>query len=662
MDVYFIIALVLASPGILIVNIKYRRRYAGFLHSLLTVLTLYWSWESAGSFKPYTLELPFTFWGASPNLIIDRLAIFFIVLVNLTVMLGFVYSKGYLKPYETTKPKHLISSHYLAYFWLHLSMLLVPMVREGMMFLLVWELMSLSSFVLVIFEGEHYNTLKAGINYLIQMHVGMVFILLGFLIAYKTTGIFGFDAIGPYLSGKNNFWLFLLFFIGFGLKAGFIPLHTWLPEAHPAAPSHVSGIMSGVMIKMGIYGIIRVIIQLSDSFMAIGVFLLIISLISTIMGLLFAIVQKDLKRILAFSSIENIGIIGIGLSLGLIGFALKNNVLSILGYTGALLHILNHAVLKSLLFFSAGSVYHATHTRNIENLGGLIKHIPQTAFFFLIGIIGLSGLPPLNGFISEYIMYLGMFKSLPDSNLIISVLLLTSIILLTFTGGLAFFCFSRVFGVVFLGQKRSDSKHEIKECSSSMRNTMLFGSILAIGIGLFPLLFVKPVCKTVGLVFNLEYTDVFRGQLLENLKIIGSFGFFIVLVTSGLLYLRFRRQKLVETSEHVTWGCGYTNGDAKHQYTGSSFSENLSWLAKPVLGIRKKTKTFEENEIFPESKTFYIQSVDFIKVKVLDPLVIRFGKQMKSLAVFQTGQIQHYILYAFAFIMFIFILTYFNLI
>lgn len=260
--------------------------------------------------------------------------------------------------------------HFFNFLWLHISMLLVVIVRDGIAFLMIWEIMSLSSFFLVIFETEKKETIKIGINYLIQMHVGIVFLMIAFIVAYvQTNAEFSFDGLSVYFASHNPFWLFILFFVGFGIKAGFIPLHSWLPHAHPAAPSHVSGVMSGVMIKMGIYGIMRVLLNIPDDLFNIGLFVLIVSLATGLIGISLAIVQKDSKKILAYSSIENIGIIGIGIGLGVIGIAQNLPALAVLGFGGGILHILNHSLFKSLLFYSVGSVYKQTHTRNIEQLG-----------------------------------------------------------------------------------------------------------------------------------------------------------------------------------------------------------------------------------------------------------------------------------------------------
>jgi len=345
------------------------------------------------------------------DFVIDRLSAFFVLVVNFTALTGLLYARGYLKPYLALKNPLRFSIHYLAYLWLYFSMIMVVMLRDGLSFLIVWEIMALSSFLLVIFDAEERSIMKTGISYLIQMHFGLIFIMIAFLLVNKATGSMSFDALGSYFASHSNILLFILFFIGFAIKAGFIPLHTWLPQAHPAAPSHVSGVMSGVMIKMGIYGIMRVLMSVQYDLFVIGIIILAISLISGILGVMMAIVQHDLKKLLAYHSIENIGIIGIGIGLGVIGMANENTALSLLGFSGALLHVLNHSLFKSLLFYNAGSVYLSTHTRNIEHLGGLMKKMPWTASYFLIGSLSICGLPPFNGFISEYLIYLGMFKS-----------------------------------------------------------------------------------------------------------------------------------------------------------------------------------------------------------------------------------------------------------
>src|ERR1022692_4873662 len=290
---------------------------------------------------------------------IDGLSSWFIIIINFTCINGAFYGIGYMKPYDAQKAN--LSMHWVLFLLFQSSMIWVCMLQNGLAFLIAWELMSLSSFLLVIFEHNNKATLQAGINYLVQMHIGVLFLASAFIWVYCSQGSFEFSAIEKFFSSNPNLWLFLLFFIGFGIKAGFIPLHTWLPQAHPAAPSHISGIMSGVIVKLGIYGIFRIIFLLRQDYNVIGEMIIILSVVTGIYGILNAAVQRDFKRMLAYCTIENIGIIGIGIGLGLIGIANLNPLMIILGFGGALLHTLNHSLFKSLLFFTAGSVYQQTH-------------------------------------------------------------------------------------------------------------------------------------------------------------------------------------------------------------------------------------------------------------------------------------------------------------
>ncbi len=496
--IFFLSILVFFVPR----SLKYF--YSLFLLAGSVALTSIWSYRLlAGAAQVLEIPLNLLFIQTSFILTIDRLSAFFILVVNITVFTGFLYARGYLEPYLKSKNALRFSIHYFSYIWLYLSMLMVVMFRDGLSFLIAWEIMALSSFFLVIFDAEDRTILKTGISYLIQMHVGMLFILIAFLLLEKATGEMSFDALGAYFSSHSNIPLFILFFIGFGIKAGFIPLHTWLPEAHPAAPSHVSGVMSGVMIKMGIYGILRVLVPVQSDLLLIGIIILIISLISGVLGVMMAIVQHDLKRLLAYHSIENIGIIGIGIGLGMIGLATGNAMLALLGLAGGLLHVLNHSLFKSLLFFNAGSVYKATHTRNIEHLGGLMKKMPYTALLFLVGSLAICGLPPFNGFISEYLIYMGMFKSLSAANLYQSILILGTIVGLSLIGGLAVFCFTKAFGIAFLGEPRSEHASGAKEVGKNMIFPQYITVAFILIIGLGSVLVVKPVFSIVAQTFGL---------------------------------------------------------------------------------------------------------------------------------------------------------------
>lgn len=591
----------------------------------------------------------------------DSLSGFFILIINFTTLTAFLFAGGYLKSYYEKQTSLRWSIHLWAFMWLYFSMILVVVLHDGFSFLVVWELMAVSSFLLVIFEADDRKVLKTGINYLIQMHLGLLFLLVAFLIAGRDTGVIGFDGLKTYFSSHSNILVFSLFFIGFGIKAGFIPLHTWLPEAHPAAPSPVSGLMSGVMIKMGIYGILRVVFAIQSDIFVIGLVILGFSLFSGIMGVMMAIVQHDLKRLLAYHSIENIGIIGIGIGLGVLGMATGNNILAILGFTGGLLHILNHSLFKSLLFFNAGSVYQATHTRNIDQLGGLAKKMPFTAAFFLIGSLAICGLPPFNGFISEFLIYLGMFKSFPESSLYFSILLLISLIGLTLIGGLAIFCFTKAFGIVFLGQARSSQAEGAQEVSRSMLFPSILASAAIMAIGLASALFVKPVMNITSELTGIALPELFTADLIQTLSRISMVGgLFIGLVVIIAAWRYFHLQKRIVT-KGPTWGCGYTAGDEKQQYTATSWADNFSSLANPVLGTKKQEIPIRENDLFPKKRSFETHPRDLFKAGLIEKPVDFLLNIFKKIAFMQTGQIQHYILYAFLFMLLILLLTMFKI-
>jgi formate hydrogenlyase subunit 3/multisubunit Na+/H+ antiporter MnhD subunit len=641
----------------------YKYSFALFLLSGAVVLSSVWSVKMLSgilSVSEIMIRLPVS--KHSLVLTIDPLSAFFIIVVNITVLIGFLYARGYLKPYYPKKNSVDFSIHYFSYLWLYLSMIMVVMIRDGLSFLIVWEIMALSSFLLVIFDAEVRSVLKTGVNYLIQMHIGMFFILIAFLIVDKATGQMSFNSLELYFSNHSGFLLFMLFFIGFGIKAGFVPMHTWLPQAHPAAPSHVSGVMSGVMIKIGIYGILRVLVSVQSDLLLIGIVILVISLISGVLGVMMAIVQHNLKRLLAYHSIENIGIIGIGIGLGVIGLATDNTALSLLGFSGGLLHVLNHSLFKSLLFFNAGSVYHATHTQNIEHLGGLMKKMPYTALLFLIGSLAICGLPPFNGFISEYLIYIGMFKSLSVANLYQSILVLGTITGLSLIGGLAIFCFTKAFGIVFLGEPRSENAALAREVSKGMIYPQLFTVAFIVLIGIASVLFVKPVFAIIAQAFKLSDIAALTYPAIKNLSQISILcGVFVVTVILLLVYRNFHL-KTKPVSYGPTWGCGYTAVTSKQQYTATSYAYNYNHLAKPILQTKKIMKDIREDEIFPGERTFESHSDDIFRRIFIDKPVDWVSGLLKKIAIMQTGQIQHYILYAFVFMLLVFILTFFNLI
>ena len=628
----------------------------------LAGITGYWSVDVLIHGTVFERELLISFWGSPLEIKVDSLSAFFILVLNFTLLTGSIYSKGYLKPYINEKNHAEFGLHYFSLVWLHISMLLVCMLREGLAFLVVWEMMSVFSFLLVIFESEKKETVKAGINFLLQMHIGFVFIMAGFIYAYVQTGAaFSFDGLSVYFEEHHPLPLFLLFFVGFGIKAGFIPFHTWLPHAHPAAPSHISGIMSGVIIKMGIYGILRVLTYIHTDLLIIGIFILVVSLISGLLGVMYAIMQHDLKKLLAYHSIENIGIIGIGIGIGLIGIAKDLPILAVLGFAGGILHVLNHSLFKSLLFYSAGSVYMRTHTRHLEHLGGLIKKMPKTAFLFLLGALAICGLPPFNGFVSEFLIYSGLFKGLQTPSLQTNFIILGTAIGLTLIGGLAIFCFTKVFSIVFLGTPRSGAPEKAKEVDGSMILPKILAGIMIVAIGIYPVFFVKMVGNVVGLYVR----DI--SLIIQNISYMSKISYsslvFLLLITI-LWFIRRAQQKRVPIEHGPTWGCAYSGANpAVHQYTATSFANNYRELAPPfIIKADKHFESLKEEEIFPQPRSFKTKTGDMIEENMIEKPIRKIIKWMEKAAIFQTGNLQHYIMYAFMFMGLMFWLTIFHII
>ncbi len=582
---------------------------------------------------------------------IDALSAWFILTINFTFITGAIYGFNYMRAYRDRKGD--ITLHCIAYIIAHFTLLGICSVQNGFTFLLLWELMAISVFILVIFDHHKPETIKAGINYLVQSHISIVFLMLGFIyVAYKTDS-YGFDAIAEF-SGKQSTLagtaLFLFFFIGFAIKAGFVPFHTWLPYAHPAAPSHVSGIMSGVLIKIGIYGILRMLLLIKTDYTTIGYFILAISLVTGVYGVMLATIQHDLKKLLAYHSIENIGIIGIGIGIGCIGLGSTNKWMAILGFSGALLHTLNHSLFKSLLFFSAGNVLQAAHTVNIEKLGGIIRKMPRTALLFLIAAIAICGLPPLNGFVSEFLIFGGLYNWLYSADLLSLLAIVFSIGGLVLIGGLAVLCFTKAFSIVFLGTQRNESIPEINEKGFWQLFPMFIIASFMLMIGLFPSFFINVLQRPVNLfthhiLFNM---DLIKVGAIDSLRIINWMFFafigFILLLLLLRKYISGRR--IVETGP--TWACAYNAPGAKFQYTASSFVKSYAKLAKPILDIEKKE--LEISEVFPPEKHYKTDSYDKIERYFMDKPLSLLNRIIDLFLFLQNGHLQRYILYGIIFI------------
>lgn len=582
---------------------------------------------------------------------VDALSGLFILIINFTILTGAFYGLQYMKAYRTQKAN--LSLHCISFILVQSSLIGICSLQNSIAFLIAWEIMALSSFILIIFEHNKRETLDAGINFLIQSHICIMFLTLGFIWVALKMNSYDFHAIATFSSSNSlltGVALFLCFFAAFAIKAGFVPFHTWLPYAHPAAPSHVSGIMSGVIIKIGIYGILRMLLLIKTDYLVIGYIILFISLLSGIYGVMLAIVQHNLKRLLAYHSIENIGIIGIGIGLGCIGIGKGNSLLATLGFAGALLHVFNHSLFKSLLFYGAGNVYQSTHTMDIEKLGGLSKLMPQTSFLFLIASLAICGLPPFNGFVSEFLIYNGMFSSLQGSDKALLSWIVCGLFGLSLIGGLAMLCFTKAFGTVFLGTARHHLHHSPKESGLGKLVPMYVVVLLIVAIGLFPQFFIQAFSRPVAL-FTKNASGIFSNGKLpisDTLSMIGicSAGF---LLLTGLIYFIRKRVTINKPQNiNITWGCGYVGSTEKMQYTASSFIRAYRKLAEPLLSIRRKKK--EIKGIFPEKGGQQTHPYDKAEEWFIDYPLQLLKNVFNRFTFLQNGNLQSYILYGIVFI------------
>ena len=653
MSNYFIGIIIFMASGFLarLILPKYKVQFLSMLCALASFFLMEPALEvlSSGKILSQTFNFNHIFGGVT--FAIDSLSAFFILVITLMSLISIFYSKGYLAHY--IEQNKCLNSHLVFLPMLVASMLLVVTCENALMFLVCWELMSLSSFFLVIFEGEKKEVLKAGIKYLVFMHISVLFIIISFALLALNSGSFEFGEFAKILHNNAHLanLVFIFAFIGFGTKAGFVPFHNWLPDAHPAAPSHVSAIMSGVMIKTGIYGILRVLALIATPTEFIGYLVLVVSVVSALYGVLYAIGQHDLKRLLAYHSIENIGIIGIGVGVGVLGLVWNNPLVATVGFAGGILHILNHSIFKELLFLSAGNVYIKTHTKNIEILGGLIKSMPASAILFLIASIAICGLPPFNGFVSEFLIYISMFKGLGEHNFFSLLTLLFSIASLALVGTMAILCFTKAFSIIFLGAPRSDEAGQVKEdVENSMIIPMSALAFLTLLIGLFP---------RQAFEFVIKPTQVFvscpQQAYLETTTILQTvshyaFAFICAVVILVVLKLILTRGKV---QIHNTWGCGYNRGNCRMQYSASSYANPFLAMLKPLF--KKVLDVEKPRKLFPKKAHFNSHIDDIEEAYLINPLVKFDEWFLSKFESMQSGNIQSYIKYGMIFLVIILI-------
>ena len=570
---------------------------------------------------------------------IDALSAFFLLPIFGLSALAAIYGAEYMRAYRDGK------SAGLSWFFFDLlvaSMAMVVVARNAVLFLVAWEVMALASFFLVTFQDEEESVRSAGWTYLVATHLGSACLLALFILLGRGTGSLDFDR---FTAASGVGLLFILAMVGFGSKAGFMPFHVWLPEAHPAAPSHVSAVMSGVMIKTGIYGLVRTLTFLGPLPAWAGWLLIGVGVTSGVLGVLFALAQHDLKRLLAYSSVENMGIIALGLGLGLIGLRVGSTSLAVLGFAGGLLHVFNHALFKGLLFLGAGSVLHATGTRDLEELGGLLKRMPWTGLTFLTGAMAISGLPPLNGFVSEFLLYLGAFgavASLASGAAVPALVVIAGLVLI---GGLALACFTKAFGVVFLGAPRGRHTARAHEAGPLMRISMQTLAAGCLLIGMFAPMVVRALAPLLEQVTRLPPDRV----RLELTHATGPLGWVTVcalgLIALATVLTALRRGALSRRSVDLatTWDCGYGQPGPRMQYTASSFAQPLTDLFRPLLGTRP-TASLPQG-LFPRAASFSTDTPDLYRERLYRPIFGGIARTLSAFRWLQHGRVQLYVLY-----------------
>lgn len=589
---------------------------------------------------------------------IDALSAFFVFIISLITLFSTIYGVGYIKHYYK---KYSIGALGFFYNLFIVGMLVVVTASNGLFFLIAWEIMSIASYFLVIYDRNDKNNIKAGFLYLVMTHIGTAFIILAFLLMYKFTGSFDFASISAasaLIPSLIKDVIFILALIGFGTKSGIIPFHIWLPSAHPAAPSHVSALMSGVMIKTGIYMMIRVFLGVFQSVpLWWGVVVLVIGSVSALLGVLYALTEHDIKRLLAYHSIENIGIILLGLGSSLVFASFGNTALALFGLGAALFHTLNHATFKSLLFLSAGSVINQTHTRNMEECGGLIKHMPQTALFFLVGSMAISALPPFNGFFSEWMTFQMLLQGILAAGIFVKTVFVLAVIALAITGGLALACFVKAFGVIFLARPRSEEMIKAKESSKSLIVGMGSLATLCLFFGVFSG-YIGSLLTKIGSNLSVLGTNTSSvimpfGSSVSAPKDFGSISapaiFFslilAIIVITLLVKFVVNKKQVVKTGS--TWDCG-VDLTPRMEITATGFARSIMLI---FSGILKPTIQHEieyqdsETRYLPKATTIRLSTRDIYRFYFYEPLkkfVTILSLRAKSI---QSGNINMYVLY-----------------
>ena len=638
--------LMLGIAGLLLQNTRIITQYiftAGAIGSLvLTLAGLSGLAETSVAILPLGLpDLPF-------HLRMDALSSFFLLLLGGASIGISLFSVGYFRDMERDTLALLCFEYHV----FMAAMALVFMADDAYMFMVAWESMALSSYFLVTTDHNQPEVRRAGFLYLLIAHVGAIAILMSFGVMQGGHGDYTFDTMRH--THLSTFWAsitFLLALFGFGAKAGILPMHAWLPEAHPAAPSPVSAMMSGIMLKTAIYGILRVTLDLLDTQLWWwGVLALALGLITALFGVIFAAVQVDMKRLLAYSSIENIGIILVGIGLTLIFHAFHKEALAALALTATLYHALNHSFMKSLLFLGTGSVLHATGERHLGKLGGLIHKMPRLALLMLVGTLAIAGLPPLNGFVSEWLLLQAFLLSpgLPQPYL--NMLVPIAAAALVLAAALAGYVMVKFYGVIFLGQPRDEKLVHVHDAGIWERIGMLCMVVACVALGVFPTFVILHIDFVTEMLVHhsLGSSAVKTGWLLltpiqAERASYGPLILLVIIVAGGLLTMltvkKFYHGRL---RRGPAWDCGYPAQTARMQDTAEGFGQPIRQIFEWFMGVVKQVPTpFDLHPHYHSETHDRLWNLFYVPIKKLNEMV---GNQVGKL---QHGRIHIYLLYSF---------------
>lgn len=588
---------------------------------------------------------------------VDNLSAFFVLSLSVLTLCVSLYSLGYMKHYFAKN--NIGVFNFLLNIFI-LSMLCVITSANMISFLISWEIMSLVSFALVVFESQDPENSRAGLIYIIMTHIGTAFLIIAFMLIYVQTGSFEISSIGNLLSPHIKNILFLLFMLGFGVKAGIIPLHVWLPYAHPAALSNISALMSGIMIKTAVYGLLRfVLVVLGASNTWWGITILLLGVLSTALGIAYALMEHNYKRLLAYSSIENIGIIMIGVGISITAYAEHQTAIAGIALLAALFHVINHTFFKGALFLGAGAIHYAAHTKNLEDLGGLMKRLPYTGLFILLASLSISALPPFNGFVSEWLTFQALFQVLANLSIGLKILAMLSVAVLGMAGALAAACFIKFIGIAFLGKPRSEQAQTAREVPFTMLLGMGMLVLLCLLAGLFPQFILMLLDSVTQELFGFSPIPGLKGfSFLPYFELpinkTGVSPFIIIFMCLAILFIfyffikyigRNSRQRLFKT-----WDCGFGDLNPRMQYTATGFSKPLRIVFRLLYQPKRELQlTQGPSPYYPNEQNYVVSTETVFEKYIYRPLTLSFTHwARKTIFYVQTGSVHIYLIYILA--------------